>query len=64
MGGRSTSANGIAFAANLPTEEVFTMPHRAIAWTARSRSTKPLSYGGTLIEDFSLTLRGRPRSST
>ncbi len=53
-GGRSTSANGIAFAANLPTEEVFTMPSRDRV-DGTVRSSKPLSYGGTLIEDFSLT---------
>ena len=41
VSGRSESRSGIAFAPNLPTEEVFTMP-RADAWTAsfgrRSRS--------------------------
>jgi aminopeptidase len=53
-GGRSTSRQGIEFAANLPTEEVFTMPARDRV-DGRVRSTKPLSYGGTLIEDFSFT---------
>jgi aminopeptidase len=53
-GGRSTSANGIAFAANLPTEEVFTMPSRDRV-DGHVRSSKPLSYGGTLIEDFTFT---------
>jgi aminopeptidase len=53
-GGRSTSAHGIEFAANLPTEEVFTMPARDRT-DGRVRASKPLSYGGTLIEDFSLT---------
>jgi aminopeptidase len=53
VGGRSVSASGIAFAPNLPTEEVFTMPHKdRVEGTVRS--TKPLSYGGTLIEGFSL----------
>jgi len=53
VGGRSISASGIAFAPNLPTEEVFTMPHKdRVEGTVRS--TKPLSYGGTLIEGFSL----------
>jgi aminopeptidase len=54
MGGRSTSASGIRFAPNLPTEEVFTMPHKDRV-DGTVRSTKPLSYGGTLIEGFSLT---------
>jgi aminopeptidase len=53
VGGRSVSASGIAFAPNLPTEEVFTMPHKDRV-DGTVRSTKPLSYGGTLIEGFSL----------
>jgi aminopeptidase len=53
-GGRSTSANGIVFAANLPTEEVFTMPARDRV-DGHVRASKPLSYGGTLIEDFRFT---------
>jgi aminopeptidase len=53
VGGRSVSATGIAFAPNLPTEEVFTIPHRDRV-DGTVRSTKPLSYGGTLIEGFSL----------
>ena len=54
VGGRSASASGIRFAPNLPTEEVFTMPHKDNV-DGTVRSTKPLSYGGTLIEGFSLT---------
>jgi aminopeptidase len=54
VGGRSTSAAGVRFAPNLPTEEVFTMPHKDRV-DGTVRSTKPLSYGGTLIEGFSLT---------
>ena len=54
VGGRSASASGIRFAPNLPTEEVFTMPHKDHV-DGTVRSTKPLSYGGTLIEGFSLT---------
>jgi aminopeptidase len=51
---RSVSQNGISFTANIPTEEVFTMPHKDRV-DGVVRATKPLSYGGTLIEDFSLT---------
>jgi aminopeptidase len=54
VGGRSSSASGIRFAPNLPTEEVFTMPHRDRV-DGTVRSTKPLSYGGTLIDGFSVT---------
>ena len=53
VSGRSESRSGIAFAPNLPTEEVFTMP-RADRVDGVVRSTKPLSYGGTVIEDFEL----------
>jgi len=59
VGGRSASSAGIRFAPNLPTEEVFTMPHKDRV-DGVVRSTKPLSYGGTLIENFSLRFeRGR-----
>ena len=51
---QSLAENGVVFTANMPTEEVFTMPdrHRAEGTVA---ATFPLSYGGSLIEDFSLT---------
>jgi len=54
VAGRSESRGGITFAPNLPTEEVFTMPHKDRV-DGVVRSSKPLSYGGTVIEDFSLT---------
>ncbi|MCC6259802.1 MAG: aminopeptidase [Anaerolineales bacterium] len=51
---QSLAQNGVAFTANMPTEEVFTLPdrHRADGVVA---ATFPLSYGGTLIEDFQVT---------
>jgi aminopeptidase len=54
VSGRTTSLRGIPFAPNLPTEEVFTMPHKDRV-NGTVASTKPLSYAGTLIEDFSVT---------
>ena len=54
VAGRSESRSGIAFAPNLPTEEVFTMPHKDRV-DGVVRSSKPLSYGGTVIENFSVT---------
>jgi aminopeptidase len=57
VSGRSESRSGIAFAPNLPTEEVFTMPH-AERVDGFVRSTKPLSYGGTVIDHFELTFAG------
>ncbi|MBS1818258.1 MAG: aminopeptidase [Acidobacteria bacterium] len=57
--GRSTSLNGIVFAPNLPTEEVFTMPH-CDRVDGTVTASKPLAYGGTLIDGFSMTFeRGR-----
>lgn len=53
VSGQSTAANGIVFAPNIPTEEVFTMPHKDRVDGVVS-SSKPLSYAGTLIEDFRL----------
>jgi aminopeptidase len=57
VGGRSANAAGIRFAPNLPTEEVFTMPHKDRV-DGVVRATKPLSYGGTLIEGFTLRFDG------
>ena len=53
VSGRTASRSGIPFTANLPTEEVFSIAHkdRADGWV---RSSKPLSYGGTLIDGFSV----------
>jgi aminopeptidase len=53
VGGRSVSLSGIRFAPNLPTEEVFTMPHKDRV-DGIVRSSKPLSYGGMLVEGFSV----------
>lgn len=55
-GGASQNQAGTTFVPNLPTEEVFTAPHRARV-EGTVRSSKPLSYGGQLIDDFSLTFR-------
>ena len=53
VSGRTASQSGIPFTANLPTEEVFSIAHkdRVDGWV---RSSKPLSYGGTLIDGFSV----------
>lgn len=55
VSGQSTSRHGILFSPNLPTEEVFTMPHKDRVNGVVS-STKPLSYGGRLVEKFRLEL--------
>jgi aminopeptidase len=53
-GAQGMAENGVVFTANIPTEEVFTLPdrHRAEGTVA---ATFPLSYGGSLIEGFSVT---------
>lgn len=45
------SPDGIQRVANIPTEEVFTMPHKDRV-DGVVTATKPLSYGGSLIENF------------
>ncbi|MBA2941451.1 aminopeptidase [Paenibacillus sp. CGMCC 1.16610] len=50
----SNNQQGDRFIANMPTEEVFTSPLRT-GVNGTVRSTKPLSYNGVLIENFSLT---------
>ena len=52
--GRGKTPSDISFQANIPTEEVYTLPHKdKIEGTVSA--TKPLSYRGNLIENFSLT---------
>lgn len=55
-GAHSFTQAGLPFIANIPTEEVFTMPHKDRAEGVVT-STRPLSYGGVLIENFSLTFQ-------
>ena len=57
VGANSLSENGIDFVANMPTEEVFTMPHNQRA-EGVVRSSRPLAYAGIVIEDFSLEFAG------
>ena len=55
-GGCDETTKGVLFNPNIPTEEVFTMPDRYNI-NGTVVSTKPLSYGGVLIEDFKLTFK-------
>lgn len=52
----STTQNGIFYIANLPTEEVFTLPHKDQI-NGHVSASMPLSYSGALMEDFSLTFK-------
>lgn len=50
----STAQNGIFYIANLPTEEIFTLPHKDQI-NGHVSASMPLSYSGSLMEDFVLT---------
>ena len=52
-GGATPAKNGIVCNPNIPSEEVFTMPHRERT-DGVVRSTKPLSYQGTFIDGISV----------
>ncbi len=52
-GGGSLAGNGIVCQPNIPTEEVFTTPHKDRV-DGIVRATKPLSHQGTLIENISV----------
>ena len=56
-GGASTAKNGVTCNPNIPTEEVFTTPHMGRV-EGVVRSTKPLSYQGTLIQDIAVRFEG------
>ncbi len=51
-----TTKSGLPFVANLPTEEVFTLPHRESA-TGTVRVNRPISYGGAVIDGIELEFR-------
>ena len=53
LGGGTTAGNGRYCIPNMPTEEVFTTPHKDRV-EGRVTSTKPLSYQGTMIEEISV----------
>lgn len=55
-GGSAETEGGVTFNPNMPTEEVFTMPHK-YGVNGTVSSTKPLNYGGSLIDNFSLTFK-------
>lgn len=54
VGAGSINEQGNSFMANMPTEEVFTVPHRT-GVNGYVASTKPLSYGGNIIDNFTIT---------
>lgn len=54
VGAGSTNIHDVPFMANMPTEEVFTVPYRD-GVNGYVSSTKPLSYGGNIIDKFKIT---------
>lgn len=55
-GAQSKTPEGYTFIANIPTEEVFTAPHRDRV-DGVVKGTKPYVYNGNLIEGFSVTFK-------
>lgn len=53
-GGSEAAGTGTVFEANMPTEEIFTMPDRNVA-EGTLVSALPLSYRGNMIRNFRLT---------
>ncbi|MDO5717590.1 MAG: aminopeptidase [Tissierellia bacterium] len=56
MSGASVNSHGDKFVANMPTEEVFTAPD-ANRIDGVLKSTKPLAYGGNIIDKFTLEFK-------
>jgi len=57
MGGGTTAGNGLYCIPNMPTEEIFTTPHKDRA-DGTVRASKPLSYQGTMIEGIEVRFEG------
>ena len=55
-GGAEKSATGVTFAANMPTEEVYSLPLRE-GVNGTVYASKPLIYNGNRIENFHLTFK-------
>jgi len=56
LGGSDYTPEGVEFIANMPTEEVFTLPKKT-GVNGTVVSSKPLNYNGNLIENFSITFK-------
>jgi aminopeptidase len=56
-GGCTRAGNGVYCQPNIPTEEVFTTPHKDRV-DGTVRSSKPLSHQGTLMEEISVRFEG------
>lgn len=56
LGGAEKSKVGVEFVANIPTEEVFTLPKKT-GVNGVVYSSKPLIYGGNIIDNFMLEFK-------
>lgn len=56
LGGGKNNGFGVYFVANMPTEEVYTMPKRT-GVNGTVKSTMPLNLNGRLVDGFSLTFK-------
>ena len=56
LGGAEYTPGGLEFVANMPTEEIFTLPKKT-GVNGKVVSSMPLNYNGNLIEQFSLTFK-------
>ncbi|PYE51811.1 aminopeptidase [Deinococcus yavapaiensis] len=57
VGGASLTPSNVPFAANVPTEEIFTSPHRERVH-GTVRATKPLALSGTIVEGIEMRFEG------
>lgn len=55
-GGYGENEKGTKFVANIPTEEVYTLPHRT-GVNGIVYNTKPFIYGGNVIDDFNIEFK-------
>ncbi|OPJ57064.1 aminopeptidase [Alkalithermobacter paradoxus] len=55
-GGGEYNTKGTYFVANMPTEEIFTLPLKT-GINGKVKSTKPLNYSGNIIDNFTLTFK-------
>lgn len=56
LGGSEKSKEGVEFVANMPTEEIFTLPHREQV-NGVVYSSKPLVFGGVVIDKFKVVFK-------
>lgn len=56
LGGEEYTKDGVKFVANMPTEEVFTLPKKD-GVNGYVSSKKPLNYGGNVIDNFKFTFK-------